>query len=261
MIFLKLGGSLITDKTQAESPQLSMIAQLADEIRAYQQAKPASQLLLGHGSGSFGHYEASKYNTQAGVSTREQWMGFARVWQSAQRLNRLMIDELSARDLPVITFSPASSAFCRGGDLIEMSTQGIRRALEVGLVPVLHGDVAFDSLQGGTIVSTEQVFTYLAGELQPTRILLAGREPGVLAEPNDPGSVLDIVRADDVKHVHFGGIHGDDVTGGMAAKVHEALRMAKACPQADIYIFSPQDPGDLHRALQGGHPGTRISSS
>jgi isopentenyl phosphate kinase len=35
---------------------------------------------------------------------------------------------------------------------------------------------------GGTILSTEDLFTYLAGLLHPEQILLAGNEPGVWAD-------------------------------------------------------------------------------
>ncbi len=47
------------------------------------------------------------------------------------------------------------------------------------MLPVVHGDVAFDEALGGTILSTEDVFAFLAEHLSPTRILLAGIEAGV----------------------------------------------------------------------------------
>ena len=38
----------------------------------------SGHLIIGHGSGSFGHYMASKYGTRRGVNGPEQWMGFAK---------------------------------------------------------------------------------------------------------------------------------------------------------------------------------------
>ena len=35
-------------------------------------------LVIGHGSGSFGHYMASKYGTRKGVDGPDQWAGFAK---------------------------------------------------------------------------------------------------------------------------------------------------------------------------------------
>ena len=58
----------------------------------------------------------------------------------------------------------------------------IRAALSNGLLPVIHGDVAFDEIRGGTILSTEDLFAHLAHQLHPQRILLAGLEAGVWAD-------------------------------------------------------------------------------
>ncbi len=42
--------------------------------------------------------------------------------------------------------------------------------------------LSFDRAKGGTILSTEELFEYLARELRPQRILLAGLEEGVWAD-------------------------------------------------------------------------------
>ena len=55
----------------------------------------------------------------------------------------------------------------------------LKSALANKLLPVIHGDVVFDEARGGTILSTEDLFTHLAHQLHPKRILLAGLEAGV----------------------------------------------------------------------------------
>ena len=67
LVFVKLGGSLITDKRVAEAPRLEVIDRMAQEIAAARQADPALQIVIGHGSGSFGHLHGRKYGTRAGV--------------------------------------------------------------------------------------------------------------------------------------------------------------------------------------------------
>ncbi|MBN2555159.1 MAG: isopentenyl phosphate kinase family protein [Anaerolineales bacterium] len=258
MIFLKLGGSLITNKAIPETPRPDIILRMAEEIAVFRQQHADNTLLLGHGSGSFGHHAASTYQTQLGASTPEEWLGFSKVWHAAQRLNRLVIDELHSQGVPAVTFPPSTSAVCQDGRLIEMETNCIRSAFDANLLPVVHGDVAFDGSIGCTILSTEAIFTYLAGVFQPTRILLAGVEPGVYADPSNKTTLLQEIHAVDLKRLALSGSGSEDVTGGMAAKVHEALAMAQACPLAEIYIFSPAAPGALTAALEGGHRGTRL---
>ena len=75
---LKLGGSLITDKSQAHTARPELIRRLAEEIRSAWEPD-RSPLIIGHGSGSFGHIPAKKYGTRGGVRTEEEWTGFAEV--------------------------------------------------------------------------------------------------------------------------------------------------------------------------------------
>ena len=66
VVFLKLGGSLITDKERYQTPRPAVIERAAAEIAAALAARPDLRLLLGHGSGSFGHFEAAKYGVPRG---------------------------------------------------------------------------------------------------------------------------------------------------------------------------------------------------
>src|SRR5512144_2558166 len=63
LALLKLGGSLITDKTRPYTARIEKIADLAREIAAAKRTRPDLPLLLGHGSGSFGHTAAKEYAT------------------------------------------------------------------------------------------------------------------------------------------------------------------------------------------------------
>ena len=62
--FLKLGGSLITEKDLPRTPLLEVIERLVGEIASVLSGKVNLKLLLGHGSGSFGHVPAKEYGTR-----------------------------------------------------------------------------------------------------------------------------------------------------------------------------------------------------
>jgi isopentenyl phosphate kinase len=144
MIFLKLGGSLITDKSKPEAPRLVALRRLAGEIAEALQASPDLRVLIGHGSGSFGHQAAARHSTHKGAASPRAWRGFAEVWAAAGRLDRLVVDALREADLPVVAFPPSASAICESGQILEMAVEPIERAFEAGLLPVVAGDVAFD---------------------------------------------------------------------------------------------------------------------
>src|SRR5690606_3124961 len=165
LTFIKLGGSLITDKRVENSYRAETAARIAAEIHEALTQNDTLQLLIGHGSGSFGHVAAKQHGTMQGVHTAEQWRGFAQVARVAAELSYLMTKALESAGIPVMRFQPSASAISADGVITEMHIEPIRRAIRQGLVPMVHGDVAFDDQRGGTIISTETIFFYLARHL------------------------------------------------------------------------------------------------
>jgi isopentenyl phosphate kinase len=250
LVFLKLGGSLITDKTGVETVRPAVIERIAAEISQGLSTRTDMQLLLGHGSGSFGHVAADKYQTRQGVHSSHEWKGFAEVSDSAARLNQIVRNALRQVGLPAVSFQPSASAVCQDGALTKFEKGGISQALEANLIPIVYGDVAFDAVKGGTIVSTEELFAFLALELTPNRILLAGETSGVI---DINGAVIQELSRNNLdKYASaLGKSRGTDVTGGMATKVYGMVELVDRIPNLSIHIFSGLDPGLIARYLQG----------
>lgn len=246
LTFIKLGGSLITDKRVENSFRVEAAQRVAQEIRAALDSNSAMQLLVGHGSGSFGHVAAKQHDTIHGVSTADQWRGFAQVAIVAAELNYLMAKTLWDAGVTAMRFQPSASALCHDGTIIAMEIDPIQRALENRIVPLVYGDVAFDDIRQGTIASTETIFFYLAHQLPVTRILLLGEvdgvydTEGVVIPSITPGSLASVERA-------LGGSAGTDVTGGMETKVRDMVALVQTLPHISIRIMSGQQP-DLLRA-------------
>ncbi len=258
MIFLKLGGSLITDKNRSETPRPEVLHRVAHEIAAARASQPGLQLLLGHGSGSYGHQAASRFRTHLGAVSAAEWLGFAEVWRVANLLNRLVVDAVLEAGLPAISFPPSASAITQEGEIVELADEPIARALSAGLVPVVAGDVAFDRVRGSTIVSTERVFARLAETLRPTHLLLAGVDRGVFADYPQNTRIFDRLGETDLRPSRVTGSAATDVTGGMADKVRHALAMARAVPGLQVRVFSGAEPGAIRAALTGEPVGTLI---
>ncbi len=248
VIFLKLGGSLITDKSRAYTARHRTIARLAREVRRALDEAPGLRLLVGHGSGSFGHWAARPHGTQQGVHTPAQWRGYADVAAAAARLNRIVTDAFLKAGVPVLSVQPSASARCHDGMLEQLDVRPIHMALAQGLVPLVYGDVALDDVRGGTIISTEDIFTFLADELRPSRILLLGEAPGVL---DANGIVVSRITPADLPTLQaaLSGSAGVDVTGGMAAKVTQMVKLVQQHPQTRVYILSGAKPELLAHAL------------
>jgi isopentenyl phosphate kinase len=260
--FVKLGGSLITDKTRPHALRSEALRRLAAEIASACDQRPELHLLLGHGSGSFGHVAADRYGTRQGVETPEEWGGFCEVWMEASTLDRLVVTALKNAGLRPIAFPPSAVVVAKAGKVLSWDLAPIQAALQSGLMPVVYGDVVFDTNLGGTILSTETLFVYLAKELHPQRVLVAGLEAGVWQDyPACTRLVPEITPMNYPElEAALGGSDSTDVTGGMASKVEQLLAMVQTVPGLEALIFSGETPGVVEQALLGPVMGTRIKN-
>ncbi len=256
LAFLKLGGSVITDKETPFTAREDVVRRIAREVVQAMQADPAMRLVIGHGSGSFGHVVAHRYRTHEGWRDADSWRGFAETAHAAAQLNRLVVGWLLDEGVPAVSFQPSASALCQGGELCAMALEPIARALEAGLTPVIYGDVALDAQQSFTIISTEQIFAYLARRLRPVRIVLAGMVDGVYERDpmRDPSArrIAWITPAEwETVRAALGASHAVDVTGGMVSKVQIMVELVTAHPELRVSIVSGAIAGRVHDALVG----------
>jgi isopentenyl phosphate kinase len=260
LVFLKLGGSLITKKDQPMTARLELIQRILSEIKEARLQNPDLYLILGHGSGSFGHTVAKEYNTRNGVTDDAGWEGFFEVYTVAKKLNQLVQETGAAIGLPLIPFALSSSATVKQRQIVHWNLTPLQQALTHRLIPMVYGDVAFDEELGGTILSTEEIFFHLTGQLHPARILLAGIEPGIWLDYPQNTSILKEIRKTTWEETTaiLQGSTATDVTGGMKSKVESMLEIIQLHPDCEISIFSGAEPGSIKDALLGKKSGTTV---
>lgn len=259
-ILIKLGGSLATNKSQARSFRRDVVRDIARQLVETRAALPGIRLVIGHGSGSFGHYEARQYNTANGVYSADDRLGMAKVGAVATELSQLILGELLAADLPVMRFQPSSMLTARNRKLQALSVEPLLLALEQKLIPLVHGDIALDIEIGGAIISTEALFAGLAEPLSARQIILLGDVDGVLDEKGAP---IASITPDSFSRVIplIGGSSGVDVTGGMLQKVMDMISLVQSHPGLEVVIANGKDSDILLDLLvDGATRGTRISA-
>jgi isopentenyl phosphate kinase len=258
LVFIKLGGSLITDKTIEASFRQDVVERLAAEIAQALQQQPDLRLVIGHGSGSFGHFAAKHYNTINGVYTSEAWRAFAHVATVAGELNHLVAKTLDSVGIPVWCIQPSASAYSRDGDLVSLVAFPVKRAVERGLVPLLYGDVSLDEVRGGTIISTERILAHLALQMPVERILLLGEVEGVYDVNRQRIPEITHANIADIEAA-LGGSAGTDVTGGMETKVRDMLQLTQRVRGLTIRVMDGRQPDLLRRTLlDQAQPGTLL---
>jgi isopentenyl phosphate kinase len=167
---------------------------------------------------------------------------------------------LEQAGLPALVFPPLAAVTAQDGKVVAWDLSPLRTALEKNLLPVVHGDVVFDQVRGGTILSTEDLFTHLATRLHPSQLLLAGIEPGVWQDYPENTSLLPEITSSNFPAIEAGlkGSAAIDVTGGMLDKVHQLLTVVNELPGLSASIFSGEKPGYVRRSLLGEQLGTMI---
>lgn len=258
VILVKLGGSIITDKSGEKIADLQKIDQLAQEIKDAQSQTDAL-FIVGHGAGSFGHPQAKKYQTTEGNIAPESALGHALVRQAVTELNGLVIKSFTEHGIAAVTLSPNAFITTGNRQILTVNTIPLTLMLEQRLVPVIHGDVLMDGAQGWSISSGETILNALAERMpaghRATKIIEVGKTDGVYDENN---KTVPLINNENFAAIEkqLGDSHGADVTGGMSHKVKEALNLAtKGIPSLLISAHA----GNLEKALLGKEVlGTRI---
>lgn len=260
LIFVKLGGGLITDKNKPYTPKMEIIERLAREISEARKENKFN-LILGNGVGSFAHTSAKKYGTINGFSNQESKYGFCTVHNDAAEINKMVINSLLKTGEKVFSVAPSSFLLGKKSKVFDSYLKIIKKLLEFDIVPVVYGDVAVDLKNGCCIFATEDTLVYLAKKLKPQKIIIADKVEGVYTDDpikNEKAEFIPKINKKNWEQVKkfLKGSDGIDVTGGMAQKVEKSIEMAKT--GCKVLIINGNKPDYLKRALLGETLGTVI---
>lgn len=251
LILIKLGGSVITDKSKEFTSREDNILRLAKEIKEAQKVFKG-KLIIGHGGGSFPHTPAAKYQTKKGIIDGKSVYGAALVEDAARRLNMIVVNGFLSQNLPVFTFAPSSFLISDALVCSKSYLDPLIKALEVGIIPIVYGDVVMDKKQGFTIFSTEKVLAVLAkefGKEYKIRMIYVTNVDGVY---DDRGKTIPEITNKNFDRIKISilGSGGIDVTGGMLHKVQEALDLAGKI-NVVTQIINGNRSGSLKNAISG----------
>lgn len=231
LVFIKFGGSIITDKGKEESVDLAVIKSLARQLKEVRNKDSNLSILAGTGAGSFGHIQVKKYKLEGGVSSEEQKLGLALVEDSVSRLNQMVVAELLKSRIPAVSVKPSSIFTTESGTVKCFFLDALFGFLSLGIIPVLHGDMVYDSQVGGAVLSTDRIFYELANVFSKQKILIekvifCGATRGVLDRKGKTIERITVKNLSEYSDVFFENKFVD-VTGGMKKKVMTALWISK----------------------------------
>ncbi len=251
MIIVKAGGSAITHKSEPYSPNESTIASVAEQLS--QTSRSDGGMILVHGVGSFGHPLAKEHDLGHGYDgTEEGLMGamFTHYWvdELSQRFIKAIIDH----GVPALRCRPTTSFVTKSRRIVDFYSEPIGKYLEMGIVPVFHGDVPADRDQGFSVLSSDQIAVFLARHFGARKVIFGMDVPGLLRE------------GETVPELGFGAIpefmefvsDNNDASGGLQKKLQEIQALEGS--GIEVRLIGLGEPGALLRAIEGEVVGTLI---
>ncbi|MDN5275050.1 MAG: hypothetical protein JWP06_951 [Candidatus Saccharibacteria bacterium] len=256
LVLIKFGGSLISDKEKEDTARPDIIARCAEQVKEVKQALPDADLIIGTGAGSFGHMQALRYMLKKNIEPAEQFYGMCVIHNNVRKLNEMVVDQLTERGIPAFSISPSAFLMASDGAVTSSFLQPLRQLLASGCIPMVHGDVALDSVRGLTIMSTEKILQICLEDLRELYeeiiVIYCMDSDGVWDEDR---KTIPVLEKDQLVFTYQSDTK--DVTGGIEGKVKSARKAAELADS--VYLISGMEQGALKKAMEGNQIGTRVT--
>jgi isopentenyl phosphate kinase len=238
VLLIKLGGSVVTIKDQALTPNTRTIDGLSHVL-----AKIKDPLVIIHGGGSFGHYWSVRYNMHTEPDLYDSH-GISIVHESMMTLNQIIVKSLLEAGLRPYGIPP-TSLFADG----RVNVTKIKELLGFvrrGLVPVIFGDIVPMTEGRFSIKSGDSLMTIVATQIGASRAIFTVNVDGVYEDMTSKKLVKVLNFPNSEIHINDTSV---DVTGGMGRKILEAFEIAKL--GIDVHIVNGLNIDRVFDVLRG----------
>lgn len=257
VIILKLGGSIITDKSKPMKIRYNVIERIAKEVREFIN-KNEDKLVIIHGGGSIGHYLVCKLRVK-----EEGWppLKYSIIAHEMLKLSSIIANAFIKEGIPSIVIPP-HAIFSLGENLVikydAQTINIIKEYLDRNIIPILYGDAVIYE-KGSTkfeILSGDDIAWLLASILGARKLLFATSVDGVYDKhPKEKDAKL--IRELNLCSIKFDektvGSKNDgkyyDVTGGMMNKLKAGMKYINSLKDTEILIFNGLIEGNIYKAL------------
>ena len=247
LVLIKIGGSVATYKERPVSANYSAIDGFSKAISLIKHVP----IILVHGGGSFGHYWSVKYNMHTRPDNYDIH-GVSVVHESMINLNQIIVSSLIKNGLnPYLV-----SAFGLTAGMRPLTTK-IRQLYtmaQTGLIPVTFGDVIHINNGNYSILSGDVIMTMIARILNPSKVIFAVNTDGVYNNKKSRKTIRELTKGDIINSQLFSSRANSqtvaDITGGMARKVKEALRISSR--GIDVMIVNGMRTDRITEAIRAG---------
>ncbi len=220
IILLKLGGSLLTDKNKPFSLREDILNNCLDQI-----IESKKLVILIHGGGSFGHPLAKQYQISQGLnkSVKDQILGLSKTHDAMNKFNSIIINKLLERAHPAISIQPSSIFIQDFNEIRIKSIDPIETMLDLGIIPVLYGDILLSKDYSFSILSGDLIILKLCERIQNfkiSKVIFAIEEDGIFIKDNHNKKLALKLTLNELTNIELAELDQKiDVTGGIKSKL------------------------------------------
>ncbi|MFW9909053.1 MAG: isopentenyl phosphate kinase [Candidatus Thorarchaeota archaeon] len=262
---IKLGGSLLTDKTKPYTYRKEVLESVAHEIRECIDAKLIDRLVLLHGVGSYGHPPVLEHKLYKGFLGEEQLLPLSKTQEEVGEFRHIIVREFQKAGVPICLMYPSSMMKSDTMHITHHFLDPVKGFLSVGMVPLMGGDILIDSAMGWSVASGDQMAAIVAAELRAKHLIFVSDVKGIYdSDPKvDPDAHL--IESIDLSNLEaalsrMGKSGVVDASGAMKGKLKSIEPLKQYIKEGmDVALLSLMEPGVLKGYLEGHDvPATRI---
>ncbi len=265
-LILKIGGSSISNKRllykalqtksnedikAALTLENTIIEQIAAEIGELFKGGIKDMIIL-TGVGSPGHFTVLRYGLHKGFSGDvSQHIGLLDAQIAVNRLRQSLLEAFFKNGIPVVQVYASSIYESDKMRIIRGDTTNFERFLEIGVIPVISGDMVPDKTMGYSVLSGDQILIDLVKRFQPKKIILGSDVDGLFdSDPkmNPNAQLIPEVNGSMIDEI-ITQLEGGDASGQMKGKLIEIKHLLELGFK-DIILLNINKPGVLNQAVR-----------
>lgn len=263
---LKLGGSLLTDKSTPYKMREGVLDSVVSELSECIDLGLIESLILVHGVGSFGHPPVIEYKLYKGFQTPDQLIKLSKTQYIVNKFRLMIVDSFIKVGIPVNLMYPSSMFIGNKGLISHYSIDALKGFLSLGMVPLLGGDMIYDEKMGYSICGGDLLTVFLARELSVNQLIFVSDVNGVYDK--DPKRFSDASMIRELEIDKFEKLtqeeenNKNDITGQMKGKLSTIFSIKDLIEKGlKVSILSMIQPDTLKKFLEGNpNFATRIVS-
>lgn len=237
------------------SVRKNLLRKIAKTIISAKKKKDFDLILI-HGAGAAGHQLAHRYNLRDGaISNKQGWIGSFESRLVNQKLDISITEILTSAGLRITPIHTASAIIQKNKDISHFDIQPIKEALKWDCIPLLYGEMVFDTEIGMSICSGDIIAPHLASKLNVEKMFFASDIDGIF--DRDPhqyksATLIEKIELDQItKNAQLGKSHNIDTTDGLRGKISK-LDTKYMGSLTSVEIFNGLKSSNFEKILLGG---------